>query len=243
MKNRFTNKIVLITGGNSGMGKATARRFQEEGATVIISGRNEQTLAETARELGVTTIASDAGKVDDIERLIERIGVEFGHLDVLFANAGICRFASIEEMTEEIWDSVMDINLKGVYFLVARAAPLLTPGGSVILNASVGAHNSGSTAYGASKAGVRLLGRSLAAELLPRGVRVNTISPGPIDTPIYQRDSSMADGLLQHFTSKTHIKREGTPEEVAGAVAFLASEDASYIVGVDLLIDGGLISL
>lgn len=243
MNNRFANKIALVTGGNSGMGKATARRLREEGATVIITGRDPVTLEDTARELGVTAIVSDAGKLENIERLARRIAEEFGHLDVLFANAGICRFAGLEEMTEELWDSVMDINLKGVYFLVQKVAPLLRAGGAVVLNASVGAHNSGSTAYGASKAGVRLLGRSLAAELLPRGVRVNTVSPGPIDTPIYQRDSSMGEGLLQHFTQKTHIKREGTGEEVAAAVAFLASEEASYIVGVDLLVDGGLISL
>lgn len=241
MKSRFENKVVLVTGGNSGIGKATARRLKEEGATVIITGRIEKTLTATAQELGVTAVQSDASNLKDIDKLLERIRSDFGHLDVIFANAGIAKFASLAEMTEEIWDSIMNANLKGVFFLVQKAAPLMRRGGAIVFNSSVGAHQSGSTVYGASKAGLRLLGRSLAAELLPLGIRVNTVSPGPIETPIYER--GIAPGVLDQFVSNTPMGRAGTPEEVASAVAFLASDDASYIVGVDLLVDGGMIEL
>lgn len=245
MNKRFENKIALITGGNSGMGKATAKLLKEEGATVIITGRDEKTLTATAKELGVTAIRSDASNLKDIDALLAQIKQKFDGLDIIFANAGIAKFFPLSEATEEAYDSIMNANVKGVFFLVKKAVPLLRKGGSVILNASVAARKGDSTVYGASKAAVRALGRSFAKELLPLGVRVNVISPGPIDTPIYDRPGGFADGrgMLGQFAAGNPMKRAGTVEEIAHTVAFLASDEASYIVGVDLLVDGGLIEL
>jgi NAD(P)-dependent dehydrogenase (short-subunit alcohol dehydrogenase family) len=248
MSQRFKGKVALITGGNSGMGKATAKLLRSEGAQVIVTGRDSKTLAETAKELGVTAIQSDSSDLKAIDSLVREIKQKgFEHIDVVFANAGIAKFYPLEEVTEETYDSVMNTNLKGVYFLVQKIAPLMNSGGTIILNSSIGALIGGATTsvYAAAKAAIRSLGRTLATELLPKGIRVNTISPGPIDTPIYGRTGGVPNGgdLLRAFTQMTPMKRSGTADEIAKAVAFLASEDSSYTVGIDLLVDGGAVEL
>jgi len=248
MTKRFESKVALITGGNSGMGKATAKLFKEQGATVIITGRDRKTLDATATELGVTAIRSDAGKISDIEALMREVQEKFGHLDILFANAGVSEFFALEAVTEAHYDHIMNVNLKGVFFTVQKAAPLMRKGGAIILNSSVGAHKGGanSSVYTAAKAAVSQLGRSFATEFLPKGVRVNVVSPGPIDTPIYDRMGSMPnarESLLSQFVSVTPMGRVGAPEEIATVVAFLASDDSSYMVGADLVVAGGMTEL
>ncbi len=244
---RFDGKIILVTGGNGGLGAATARAFAREGAEVIVSGRNRQTLDEAVASIGAkgVGIVADVGKLADIERLMAAIKARSGRLDVLFANAGITRFGPIGSVTEADWDAVMDANLKGLYFTVQQALPLMERGGSIVLNASVagsiGAPDS--SIYAASKAAVRSLGRSLGAELVDRGIRVNVVSPGPIDTPIFAAMGMKAPDIAQlkkDWAAGNPMKRFGDPDEVARAVLFLASAEASYITGANLTVDGGL---
>jgi NAD(P)-dependent dehydrogenase (short-subunit alcohol dehydrogenase family) len=244
---RFDGKIVLVTGGNSGLGAATARAFAREGAEVIVSGRNRQTLDEAVASIGAKGVgmAADVGKLADIERLMAAIKARSGRLDVLFANAGITRFGPIGSVTEADWDAVMDANLKGLYFTVQQALPLMGKGGSIVLNASVASSVGApdSSVYSASKAAVRSLGRSLGAELVGRGIRVNVVSPGPIDTPIFAAMGMKPPDIAQlkeAWAASNPMKRFGEPDEVARAVLFLASADASYITGANLTVDGGL---
>jgi NAD(P)-dependent dehydrogenase (short-subunit alcohol dehydrogenase family) len=249
---RFEGKVALVTGGNSGMGLAVARRLVEEGAKVVISGRDAASLAAAARELGAAALGvrADVAGLDDVDRLVAATR-EFGggRLDVLFPNAGSALFRPLAETTEAQWDALMSVNLKGVYFTVQKALPLLQAGSAIVLNASVAAAkgNPVGSLYGASKAGVRSLGRTFAAELAPRGIRVNVVSPGPIETPLFGRDGLLASGgvpaLKSQWAERNPMKRFGTPEEVAAAVLFLASDEASYITGVELLVDGGVGSL
>jgi NAD(P)-dependent dehydrogenase (short-subunit alcohol dehydrogenase family) len=249
---RFEGKEALVTGGNSGMGLAVARRLVEEGAKVVISGRDAASLAAAARELGAAALGvrADVAGPDDIDRLVAATR-EFGggRLDVLFPNAGSALFRPLAETTEAQWDALMSVNLKGVYFTVQKALPLLQAGSAIVLNASVAAAkgNPVGSLYGASKAGLRSLGRTFAAELAPRGIRVNVVSPGPIETPLFGRDGLLASGgvptLKSQWAERNPMKRFGTPEEVAAAVLFLASDEASYITGVELLVDGGVGSL
>ena len=244
---RFEGKVVLVTGGNSGIGLAAAKAFVGEGAKVVVSGRNEATLAAAVGALGAsaTGVAADTGRLDGIDRVIAATR-EFGggRLDVLFCNAGIAAFGPIATISEQKWDEVMNVNLKGVYFTAQKALPLMTRGGAIVLNASVaaGKGDPGGSMYAASKAAVRSLGRSLGAELVGAGIRVNVVSPGPIETPIFGRtgmnEQQVAD-LKVAFSDRNPMKRFGTPDEVAATVLFLASDAASYITGVDLLVDGG----
>ena len=249
---RFEGKVALVTGGNSGMGLAVARRLVEEGAKVVISGRDPASLAAAAGELGAAALGvrADVARLADIDRLIEATrGFGGGCLDVLFPNAGSALFRPLAETTEAQWDALMSVNLKGVYFTVQKALPLLQAGSAIVLNASVAAAkgNPVGSLYGASKAGVRSLGRTLAAELVPRGIRVNVVSPGPIETPLFARDGLLATSgvpaLKSQWADRNPMKRFGTAEEVAAAVLFLASDEASYITGVELLVDGGVGSL
>lgn len=246
---RFDGKVALVTGGNSGMGLAVARGLVLEGAQVVISGRNAATLEAAVQALGATAhgVVADVAKLADIDRLVAATAAfGGGRLDVLFANAGSALFRPIAETTEAQWDSLMDVNLKGVYFTVQKALPLMGHGGAIVLNASVAAAkgNPVGSLYGASKAAVRSLGRTLAAEFAGRGIRVNVVSPGPIETPLFERDGLLASGavpaLKEQWAERNPMKRFGTPEEVAAAVLFLASADASYITGIDLLVDGGV---
>ncbi len=244
---RFTGQVALVTGGNSGIGLAVARALVDEGARVVVVGRNAGTLAEAAAALGTSAIAvaADTSRLDDLDRVFAKTK-EFGggRLDVVFANAGVGTFGPLAATTEPMYDTTMDINVKGVYFTVQKAAAVMSAGGAIVLNASVaaGKGNPLGSVYGASKAAVRSFGRTMAAELVERGIRVNVVSPGPIETPIFGRtmnEQQVAD-LKVAWAARNPMKRFGTTEEVTAAVLFLASGDASFITGVDLLVDGGL---
>jgi len=241
---RFDGKVVVITGGNSGIGLAAAKAFAAEGARVVVTGRNDESLEAAREEIGgaAVTIRADVTKLDDLDRVMSETNERFGRIDVLFANAGIAKFAPASLVTADAYDEVMSTNVKGVYFTIQKAIPLLAEGGSVIINSSIAASKgmAAGTVYSASKAAVRSFGRSFAAELVSRGVRVNVVSPGPIDTPIYERPSGVpAEALKQKFTSSVPMQRLGTAGEVARTVLFLASEEASFITGADFAVDGG----
>jgi NAD(P)-dependent dehydrogenase (short-subunit alcohol dehydrogenase family) len=244
---RFEGKVALVTGGNSGIGRAVAERLVGEGARVVVVGRNRETVDATAAALGAAAhgIVADTSKLADLDRVIAATR-DFGggRLDVVFANAGFATFGPLAAMTEEAWDGMFDVNVKGVYFTVQKAVPLMRAGGAIVLNASVaaGKGNPVGSIYGASKAAVRSFGRTIAAELVERGIRVNVVSPGPIETPIFDRmmTPEQVAELKVAWAARNPMKRFGTTDEVAVAVLFLASDDASYVTGVDLLVDGGV---
>lgn len=242
--NRFTGKTVLITGGTSGMGLATAHRLVAEGGQVIVTGRGRERVDSAVRQLGprASGIVADAADLGAVDALMETVGDQHGPLDGLFANAGTGTFLPFEHITEADFDQAVAVNVKGVFFTVQGALPLLRNGGSIVLNASWTLHrgNSVLTLYSATKAAVHNLARTLAAGLAPRGIRVNSVSPGYIDTPMYPADA-LTEAESAAVTGGIVAGRFGRPEEVAAAVAFLASADASYINGQDLVIDGGLI--
>lgn len=244
---RFEGKVALVTGGNSGIGLAVATGLVEEGARVVIVGRNAETVARSAADLGAAAhgVVADTSRLADIERAIAATR-EFGagRLDVVFANAGVGTFGPLAATTEAMWDTTFDINVKGVYFTVQRAVALMQRGGAIVLNASVaaGKGNVGSSVYAASKAAVRSFGRTIANELVERGIRVNVVSPGPIETPIFDRtmNAQQVEATKAAMLARNPMKRFGTTDEVSAAVLFLASDAASYITGVDLLVDGGV---
>jgi NAD(P)-dependent dehydrogenase (short-subunit alcohol dehydrogenase family) len=244
---RLEGKVVVVTGGNSGIGLATAKRLQEEGAKVAISGRSRETLDEAVRTIGngVVAVQSDVAKLADLDRLYAEVSEKLGKIDVLFVNAGVAKFAPLAETSETLYDEQFDINIKGAYFTIQKALPFLNDGASIILNTSVAdsTGNAGTSAYSATKAALRSLARTVAAELAERGIRVNTVAPGPIVTPIFGRTGlpkETIDEWAKGVVAKVPMKRFGQPEEVAGVVAFLASQDASYITGVEINVDGGL---
>jgi NAD(P)-dependent dehydrogenase (short-subunit alcohol dehydrogenase family) len=239
---KLSNKIALITGGNSGIGLATAKLFKEEGAKVIITARSnetyEKTLAEYGKEFDVVQV--DVGKLDEIDRLFEHVKAKYGKIDVLFANAGVAGFVPTTDVTPEFFDTQFNTNVKGLYFTVAKALPYLNPGSSVVLTASVVASKgfAGSSVYSATKAAVRNFARSWTAEFPVADIRFNVLSPGPIATPIFDKMGLPAEG--QHSLGEsTPIKRLGKAEEMAKAALFLASDDSSYVVGAELMADGG----
>ena len=244
---RFQGKVALVTGGNSGIGLAVATALVKEGAKVVLSGRNEATVAAAVQALGLaaTGVVADTGRIEGIERVVAAAR-EFGggRLYVLFGNAGIGAYGPIATITEQKWDEVMNVNLKGVYFTVQKAVPLMKPGGAIVLNASVaaGKGNVGSSVYASTKAAVRSFGRTLANELIERGIRVNVVSPGPIETPIFDRtpNPEQVAAIKAAMLARNPMKRFGTTDEVTAAVLFLASDAASFITGVDLLVDGGV---
>ncbi len=243
---RLSGKTALITGGNSGIGLATAKLFHEHGARVIITGRDLSTLADARKNLGGDTLAiqSDAGKIDDIESLMQQIRQHVNGLDIVFANAASEQPAPFEQVTEAQFDRSSAVNFKGVFFTIQKALPLLTHGASVIVTTSI-ANQAGATnfsVYAACKAALRSLTQSLALELIPRGIRVNAVSPGPIDTPGFGRwglPKEAIDAVRADFTSRSPVKRFGGAEEVANAALFLASDEASYVIGAELVVDGG----
>ena len=245
---RFDGKVALVTGGNSGIGLAVAKGLVDEGARVVIVGRNAETVARSAADLGAAArgVVADTSRLADLDRVIAATR-EFGggRLDVLFANAGVGTFGPLAATTEAMWDTTFDINVKGVYFTVQKSVELMQAGGAIVLNASVaaGKGNPGSSVYGASKAAVRSFGRTIAAELVGRGIRVNVVSPGPIETPIFDRTKAPPQQVAEikaAMLARNPMKRFGTTDEVTAAVLFLASDAASFITGVDLLVDGGV---
>jgi NAD(P)-dependent dehydrogenase (short-subunit alcohol dehydrogenase family) len=242
---RYKGKTVLITGGTTGIGFATAKLFVEEGARVMVTGRTQKTIEEAQSELGENAIVihSDATSLPDMDALAEKVKETFGKLDVLFVNAGYGRFVPFEAVTEEVYDEMLNLNAKGPYFVVQKLAPLMPEGSSVVFTTSManvkGVPNL--SAYGAAKAALRSITRSLAAELLPRGIRVNAVSPGPIESPILQKvgmPKEAADQIYLQMKESVPMKRIGQPEEIAKAVAFFAF-DATYTTGAELPVDGG----
>lgn len=247
---KFKGKVAVVTGGNSGIGLATAQRLHQEGARVVISGRDARTLDAAAATIGAGTLAvqTDVSKPEDIERLYSVVASKLGKIDVLFANAGIARFAPYSESDEGLFDEQFAINVKGVYLTLQKAIPHLNDGASVILNTSVvaskGPENMG--IYAATKAAVRSFARTAATELIGRNIRVNAVAPGPIATPIFGRSGlteEQIEGFKAGISDRVPMRRIGRPEEIANAVAFLASDDASYITGVELNVDGGMANL
>ncbi len=244
---RLEGKVAVITGGNSGIGLATAKRLQEEGARGAISGRSKKTLDEAVKTIGngVVAVQADVAKLTDIDKLYAEVSQKLGKIDVLFVNAGVAKFAPLAETSESLYDEQFDINIKGAYFTIQKALPLLNDGASIILNTSVAGSTgfAGASAYSATKAALRSLARTAAAELVGRGIRVNAVAPGPIVTPILGRSGlpkEAIDEFTKGVTADVPMKRFGQPEEVASVVAFLASQDASYITGVEINVDGGL---
>lgn len=247
---KLEGKFALITGGNSGIGLATARAFAAEGARVAITGRDPRTLQAAQKELGrdALVLQSDVTDLKQIDELFTQLKKHFGALDILFANAGIGRFKSLADTTEETFDQIFDINVKGVFFTVQKAIPLLRPGASIILDASIGARvgRPGAAAYAASKAAVRTFARNFSADLAPLGIRVNAVSPGMIATPIWTRDRADAKwdkALEQRLQRTVPADRLGAPEEVAQVVLFLASDDSRFMLGSEIVIDGGTTEL
>jgi NAD(P)-dependent dehydrogenase (short-subunit alcohol dehydrogenase family) len=244
---RLEGKVALVTGGNSGIGLATAKRLHDEGARVAISGRNQKTLDEAVKIIGEDLLAvrADVAKSADLDKLYAAVSQKLGKIDVLFANAGIYKFAPLTATTESLYDEIFDINAKGVYFTVQKAIPFLNDGASIILNTSVAGVKGvvNGTAYAATKAALRSFTRSIALELAERGIRVNAVSPGPINTPAgFERTGLSKEAMAEFVKSivgRVPLKRIGQPEEIAGAVAFLASSDASYVTGSEVTVDGG----
>jgi NAD(P)-dependent dehydrogenase (short-subunit alcohol dehydrogenase family) len=243
---RLEGKVAVVTGGNSGIGLASAKRLRDEGARVAISGRSQKTLDEAVKYIGdgVLAVQSDVAKLPEIDRFYEAVTKKFGKIDILFANAGIGKFIPLQSTTEQDYDDMFDINAKGAYFTVQKALPHLNDGASVILNTSVVSHQgiANGTVYAATKAAMRSFTRSIAAELVGRNIRVNAVAPGPIATPIISRSGipkAQLDEINERLIESVPMKRMGTSEEIAGVVAFLASSDASYVTGVEIDVDGG----
>jgi NAD(P)-dependent dehydrogenase (short-subunit alcohol dehydrogenase family) len=243
---KLEGKVALITGGNSGIGLGTAKQFVNEGAFVFITGRREKELAAAVKEIGksVTAIQGDVSNLDDLDRLFVQIKKEKGKIDIVFANAGVARYAPLGAITEDFFDSIFDINVKGVLFTVQKSLSLLRDGGSIILNASIVATKglSSNSVYSATKAAVRSFARTWTTDLKDRRIRVNAVSPGPIDTPGLSEllaSSETGEQRKKMISNTVPLGRFGRPEEIAKAVVFLASDDASYITGVELFVDGG----
>jgi NAD(P)-dependent dehydrogenase (short-subunit alcohol dehydrogenase family) len=243
---KLKGKTAVITGGNSGIGFATAKVFLREGAKVIITGRNEKSVQEAIQELGKNAfgIVSDAGKMSDLNSLKQMVEQISPVVDILFANAGVGLFAPFPQTTEEIFDSNMDINFKGAYFTIQKLLALVADGSSIILNSTIILHSGmeTATAYAASKGAVLSFCKTLAIELAGRQIRVNSISPGPINTPIYSK-MGMSEEALKEFAAsimaKIPLKRFGESEDVANAALFLASYESSFMTGTELFVDGG----
>ena len=243
---RYEGKTAVITGGTTGIGFSTARLLVSEGAKVVVTGRTPATVEAAQRELGAAArgIAADTSSLSDLDRVVELAKSHLGSVDFVFVNAGVAKFAPFEATDEKLWDELNDINVRGAFFAVQKLAPLVPQGGSIVLDASIVALKgfAGTSAYSATKAALRSLGRTLAVELLPRGIRVNVVSPGPISTPIFEKSNVPVEArpaMAEQFREAVPMKRFGLPEEVARAAAVLAFE-ATFTTGADLPVDGGI---
>jgi NAD(P)-dependent dehydrogenase (short-subunit alcohol dehydrogenase family) len=244
---KLEGKVAVVTGGSSGIGLATAKALQAEGAKVAISGREQKTLEEAVKVIGdgVLAVRSDVANPADSENLFATVAKKWGKIDFLFANAGIGKFIPIAEATEAHFDEIFNINVRGLFFSLQKALPHLRDGASIVLNASVVDSKGlpGASVYSASKAAVRSFARTLTAELADRKIRVNVVSPGPVPTEIFRRNGISEEqrkATLDYLVSQIPMKRTGEADEIANAVVFLASTDSSYISGVDLKVDGGM---
>jgi NAD(P)-dependent dehydrogenase (short-subunit alcohol dehydrogenase family) len=243
---KLEGKIALVTGGTSGIGLATAKRFVDEGAFVFVTGRRNRELATAVSEIGshATGIQGDVSNLTDLDRLFAQIKQEKGRLEVRFANAGTARYAALGTITEELYDSIFNINVKGLLFTVQKALPLMPDGASIVLNASIVASKglAANSVYSATKAAVRSFARTWTTDLKARHIRVNAVSPGSTDTPGLSdllASSEVGQQRLKMLSNAVPLGRLGTPDEIAKAVVFLASDDASYITGTELFVDGG----
>jgi len=247
MAGKLEGKIALVTGGSSGIGLATAQRFVKEGAYVYITGRRQAELDKAVKTIGgaqVKAVRADSSNLPDLDRLFDQIKKEKGRLDVVFANAGGGSLAPLGAITEEQYDQTFNINVKGLLFTVQKALPLIPNGGSIILNASIVSIKgmAAFSVYSATKAAVRSFARGWTTDLKDRGIRVNVISPGPIETPILDGLADTEEGrkdVIAHLTSMVPLGRMGQPDEIAKAALFLASDDASFVAGIELFVDGG----
>lgn len=244
---KLKNKVAVVTGGNSGIGFATAKEFIAQGATVVITGRNQSAIDDAIQKLGENAIGilSDASNVKETENLVEQVKAKFGNVDILFVNAGVFYPTPVGQITEEGFDEQMGINFKGAIFTIEKFIPILKDGASVINLSSVNAYTgmSNTAVYAASKAALNSYTRTAATELASRGIRVNSVNPGPVNTPIFGKSGlpeEMLSGFATAMQNRVPLKRFGAPEEIAKLVAFLASEDASYITGSEYNIDGGI---
>ena len=247
---RYANKTVLVTGGNSGIGLATAQQFANEGARVVITGRDQARLDAAREQLGSAAIAllSDAADSNSAKALGAALAQRGITLDAVFINAGVARFSPFEGVDDAFWDATFNTNVKGAYFTIQAITPLLNRGAAVILNGSINAHigMENSSVYAASKAALISFAKTLSAELIGRGARVNVVSPGPITTPLYGKlgiAAEQLDAVAAGIQSQVPLKRFGTPDEVASAVLYLASPEAAFIVGTELIMDGGMSQL
>ena len=247
---KLSGKVAVITGGSSGIGLATAKKFVEEGAYVFITGRGQPQLDKAKAVIGknVTAVRADVSKLEDLDQLYRIVRESKGGVDIVFANAGFVEHQTIDVVTPDHFDKTFNINVRGVLFTVQKALPLMRKGGSIILTASIVAVKGlpAHGVYGATKAAVRSFARTWTAELKNRGIRVNTLSPGATDTPIIDGQfttKEQADAAKASFAAATPMGRLGHPEELAAAALFLASDDSSFITGVDLQVDGGLVQV
>lgn len=245
--NKLDGKIALITGGTSGIGLATARLFREQGAQLVLTGRDPGRIAQTAEEFGehALVLRSEAGNMADIDALMAQTKARFGRLDVLFLNAAVANPAPIEHVTEAMFDEVVNVNFKGEFFTIQKALPLMGEGGAIVVTTSI-TNRTGSPnfpIYGATKAALRSLVQSLSLHLIPQGIRINSICPGPVDTGGFQRlplPPEVHSAVKADISGRSPIKRFATPEEIAKVALFLASSDAAYVVGEEIVVDGGI---
>lgn len=248
--NRFQHKIVLVTGGSSGIGLAAARAFAAEGARVVITGRDAAALEQARSTLGTNAVAliNDAGSLADAQALAANLVEKDARLDAVFINAGTAKFAAFPDVTETLWDQIFDTNVKGPYFQVQALLPLLNPGAAIVINGSINAHIGmpNSSVYAASKAAVISLAKTLSAELLPRGVRVNVVSPGPVETPLYGKlglDAATLEATAAQIQAQVPLGRFGKVEEIAATVLHLSAPESAFIVGTEIIADGGMSQL